>query len=72
MKRLLRNSSSLLKQILKMLRFAICSQGPIRKLEKSEAAEAELKAFTQLRAKQDRERREYLQKRISPDQPAAP
>jgi DNA-binding SARP family transcriptional activator len=43
--------------------------GAYKKVGNLQAAEAELKAFTQLRAKQDRIRRENLQKRISVDQP---
>jgi hypothetical protein len=35
--------------------------GAYKKVGKLEAAEAELKAFQDLRAKQDRDRREYLQ-----------
>ena len=46
--------------------------GAYKKVGKLEAAEAELKAFTRLRDKQDRVRRENLQKRISLDQPSAP
>jgi tetratricopeptide (TPR) repeat protein len=37
-----------------------------------EAAEAELRAFTQLRAEKSRKRQEYLQKRISTDQTPEP
>jgi len=46
--------------------------GAYKKIGKLKAAEVELKAFTELRARQDRERREHLQKRIVVDQPPTP